>query len=516
MPDVQVLISGSGPTGLMMALWLDHFKVPFRIIDKATGPGQTSRATVVHARTIEFYRQLGLGDRIVSAGLKAEGMTMARQGKIRGQVSLRDAGKGLSRYPFALVLPQDVHEALVNEVLAERGVQIERGVELAGAVETDDGVHVTLRKVAGEDIGKEETVKVSYLVGADGAKSAVRHIAGVRMEGGTYSQLFYVADVDIDPRTPPVAGQNLTMNLTTNEFCMVLPFKKENNCRLVGFVPKDKASKENVSFEDVAENVKAATKMNVANVGWFNTYHVHHRHADHFRYGRSFLCGDACHLHSPAGGQGLNSGLGDATNLAWKLAAVINGSAPESLLDTYETERLAFAKTLVQTTDSVFQLLTNEGWTGWFFRDVFMSYIWPWATMFSFIRTRGWKTISQILIHYPQSQLSVNAPGLTGSVKAGDRIPFLEADDNHSYLQDCKWQAHVYGAVDGKTQELLNDQGLKLYTFPWSAEAQAVGMGKDVVYLIRPDGHVGWAGPQSANNKPLEEYIKLWGISKSL
>jgi 2-polyprenyl-6-methoxyphenol hydroxylase-like FAD-dependent oxidoreductase len=298
MPPAAVLIAGAGPTGLILALLLTRLSIPFRIVDQAARSGTTSRAIVVHARTLELYRQLGLAGAVAAAGQKLQSARFTAHGTVLASAPLGDLGAGLSPFPFVLALPQDEHERVLEARLEELGARVERGVELVGCVPREGGCEVTLRVVDG---GGEESVQVAYVVGCDGAHSAVRRLAGITMAGGTYLQRFFVADVDLAgdwaEGDGAVARDNLDICIGGNDFCIVLPFGRKGAVRLIGIVPKGLEEREDLDFEHVRESVRANTKLEVQRVGWFATYKVHHRVADRFREGRVFLCGDACHLH---------------------------------------------------------------------------------------------------------------------------------------------------------------------------------------------------------------------------
>ena len=189
----------------------------------------------------------------------------------------------------------------------------------------------------------------------------------------------------------------------------------------------------------------------------------------------------------------MNTGLGDATNLAWKLASVLKGHAPSDILDTYEPERIAFAKTLVNTTDRFFTYVSGAGLVGTFVRSIFMPFIWPVAFKIPVISKTVYRRISQIEIEYRQSSLS---EGSAGSIHAGDRIPFVPLDDdsdNHGVLNSLRWQAHVYGSSVGSLREILEARGVPLHVFPWTKAAETTGLQQDAIYLLRPDGYVGKA-----------------------
>jgi 2-polyprenyl-6-methoxyphenol hydroxylase-like FAD-dependent oxidoreductase len=345
MSDTQVLITGAGPTGLVLALWLSRLGVRVRLVDKVAEPGTTSRALVMHARTLEFYRQVGLAESIVEQALEFVSANLWVKGRKATRVVFGPMGQGLSPFPYMLILPQDQHERLLIERLAETGVQVERRTELLGFEDRDGRVLARLRRPD----GTEEACKADYLAGCDGARSTVREVLGAGFPGGTYSHLFYVADVEA---SGPVMNGELHVALDEAEFLAVFPMKGAGRARLIGTVRQEaEGERETLSWDDVGKVVIGRLGITVERVNWFSTYQVHHRVADHFQRSRAFLLGDAAHIHSPVGGQGMNTGIGDAVNLAWKLAAVLHGRAEPSLLDTYEPERIAFARRLVASTD---------------------------------------------------------------------------------------------------------------------------------------------------------------------
>jgi len=353
--NTDVLIVGAGPTGLVLALWLTRLGVRVRIVDKTAEPGTTSRALAVQARTLELYRQVGLADAIVSGGRKMVAVNLWTAGKQVAHVVFGNMGADLSPFPYALIYPQDEHERLLIDRLAEAGVHVERQTELVSFEETAAGVRARLRPAD----GVANVCEAAYLAGCDGAHSAVREGLAIGFPGGTYNHLFYVADVD---------AQGMVMNgelhgaLDTTDFLIVFPLKADGRARLIGTVRTDgERERDALSWDDVSHRVIEWMRIDVTRVNWFSTYRVHHRVADRFRQGRAFLLGDAAHIHSPVGGQGMNTGIGDAVNLAWKLAAVVRGRARQSLLDSYEPERIAFARRLVATTDQAFTGVTSDG-----------------------------------------------------------------------------------------------------------------------------------------------------------
>lgn len=302
-----VLIVGAGPRGLLLSLWLTKYNVPHRLIDAHASAGQTSRAIVVHARTLEFYRMLGLDEEILAAGAKVNALQINSNGSPRGKVMVGDAGIGQSFYPFILSVTQDEHEEILERRLQQTGGKVERGFEMVemAVAEGERGVDVRIRPVGAGGVD-EEVVRASFVVGCDGAHSAVRHAAGIEFPGGMYERTFFVADVFC--HGPIQTGGNLNMCVSNKEFILILPLpRKENRARIVGIVPQDlqHPDTEEITFDDCRPTIaKAAPGLVLESVRWFAHYRVHHRCAASFQAGeRVFLCGDAAHLHSPVGGQ---------------------------------------------------------------------------------------------------------------------------------------------------------------------------------------------------------------------
>jgi 2-polyprenyl-6-methoxyphenol hydroxylase-like FAD-dependent oxidoreductase len=496
----QVLIVGAGPTGLVLALWLARAGTPFRLIDKSSGPGQASRAMAVQARTLEFYRQLGIADEVVAAGFRLDRVHIRNRTRELAVVWLGGVGGGISPFPFVLSLPQDDHERMLTQYLHDAGHAVEWDTELV-AFQQADGVSATLRKPGGE-----ETWSGAYLCGCDGAHSAVRHGLGVGFLGGTYDQPFYVADAEADG---PWSDREFTGYLAERTFALAFPVRRRGMVRFIGVVPEPLRDRDDLTFDDLRGEVEQVTGTRVTRVNWFSEYRVHHRVADHFREGRVFLAGDAGHVHSPAGGQGMNTGIGDAVNLAWKLAAVLGGRAAPILLDSYEAERIPFARALVRTTDRIFEAVVGRGLFSRLVRSVFAPIILPLALRFKAARRAQFRLVSQTRIAYPESPLS---DGSAGKVRAGDRLPWVEGTDNFTPLGSLDWQVHVYGTVTTTLREFATDVGLSLREWPWTPAARDAGLARDALYLVRPDGHVGFAR-QGQDVGGLRAYLDRSGLA---
>jgi 2-polyprenyl-6-methoxyphenol hydroxylase-like FAD-dependent oxidoreductase len=497
----QVLIAGAGPTGLVLALWLAKAGSPFRLIDKNPGPGLASRAMAVQARTLEFYRQLGIAAEVVAAGFRLDRIHLRNRTRELAVARLGGVGGDISPFPFVLSLPQDDHERLLTERLRAAGHAVEWDTELAAFTQDDDGVHAELRKPGGT-----EAWSGAYLCGCDGAHSAVRHGLGVEFPGGTYDQPFYVADAEAEG---PWSDHEFTGYIAERTFVLAFPVRRRGMVRYIGVVPEPLQDRDDLTFEDLRGEVEQVTGTRVTRVNWFSQYRVHHRVADHFRVGRVFLAGDAGHVHSPAGGQGMNTGIGDAVNLAWKLAAVLGGRASPSLLDSYEAERIPFARSLVRTTDRVFEAVVGRGLFSRLLRSVFAPIILPIVLRSRAARRAQFRLVSQTRIAYRDGPLS---DGSAGEVRAGDRLPWVEGTDNFAPLASLDWQAHVYGASNARLREFAADSGLPLHEWPWTPAAGSAGLARDALYLVRPDGHVGFAR-EDQDVPRMRAYLDRLGIA---
>ena len=499
--DTDVLIIGAGPTGLMLANQLGRQGVRASIIDRHAGPALQTRALGVQARTLEIYSHLGIAQRAVELGKRATGADLWAAGRRSARVPLGDIGRELSPYPFLLILGQEDNERLLGETLLSWGMAVQWNTELVGLAQEADRVVARLK----QPDGSVREVSAAWVAGCDGAQSAVRKLNGIAFEGAPYEHVFFVADTQV---TGPMVPDELNVYLWRSGFHLFFPMRGADHWRIVGILPRALRGRDDVTLDEVIPSIReeAGSGLSIQGCSWFSTYRIHHRRATRFRDRRCFLLGDAAHIHSPVGAQGMNTGLQDANNLGWKLALVVSGRAGEGLLDSYEAERIPVARRLLSTTDRAFSLVVSDSGLAGLFRTRVLARVGAFAMRFPVIRELAFRTISQIGIRYPDSPLSDTQPGLPrGAPRAGDRFPWLRlrltadgaTESLFEKLDDTRFTLIVIGQPAPPPVPGLGDL-LRILVIPRDpandrelARARIPGQ---AFYLLRPDGHVGLAG----------------------
>ncbi|HEY8583030.1 MAG TPA: FAD-dependent monooxygenase [Capillimicrobium sp.] len=359
--ETAVLVVGAGPVGLMLACELARRDVPVRIVDRLTEPTDQSRAIVVHARTLEALERLGVAQAVIDAGVRTTGMLLRAGGDVLATIELSTVE---SPFPFSVSLPQTETERILADRLASLGVRVERGVAL-GALEQDaDGARATL---AGPD-GGEEVVSCRYVAGCDGARSTVRASCGDRLAGSFHGEVFALGDVEGEHDLDPA---NIHSFFSERGPLLVFPMRG-GRMRVMAQLG---ATRDPAGGESPPEQLSAPTledlqrlceergdglQLRLTRAHWLTTFEIHHALVSSYRHGRAFLLGDAAHIHSPAGGQGMNTGLQDAFNLGWKLAAAWRETAGEPLLDSFDAERRPVAERVLSSTTKLTRLGTLE------------------------------------------------------------------------------------------------------------------------------------------------------------
>jgi 2-polyprenyl-6-methoxyphenol hydroxylase-like FAD-dependent oxidoreductase len=502
--DTDVLVVGAGPTGLMLANQLMRRGVRTRIIDRHAGPSRETRALGVQARTLEIYAQLGVVDRALELGKRGTGANVWAQGRKMARVPLGDAGRTATPYPFILILGQDDNERILGDRLRDFGTSVEWNTELIGLEQEPDRVNATLRLTD----GSEQTIAAAWVAGCDGARSAVRELNGIGFPGAPYEHVFFVADTET---TGSMVPDEVNVYLFQDGFHLLFPMRGKDHWRIVGILPPD-LRRADVTFEAVipALRKQAGAGLSFRSCSWFSTYRIHHRSAARFRAGRCFLLGDAAHIHSPVGAQGMNTGLQDAYNLAWKLALVVEGRADAALLDSYEAERVPVARRLLNTTDRAFRLVVSDSRLAGLLRTKVLARLAAFAMSRERIQHFAFRVVSQTGINYRTSPLSQSRGGLPETApRAGDRFPWLRlkfqpdgaVEDSFNKLEDRHFNLLVIGQP--VPAETLGFDGNLLITHALpadplnDAELARARIPQPSFYLIRPDGHVGLCGARA-------------------
>jgi hypothetical protein len=302
--------------------------------------------------------------------------------------------------------------------------------------------------------------------------------------------MFYVADV---VASGPVMNGDLNLSLDEGDFLAVFPMKGDGRVRLVGDIEHTDSGA--LTFDDVGHKAIDRLGLRVERVNWLSSYRVHHRVAATWRSGPVFLLGDAAHIHSPVGGQGMNTGIGDAINLAWKLASVIKGEGGGALLDTYQSERSAFARQLVATTDRAFQAISRNDPMARFVRLSLAPNVLPVLLRSPAFRRMMFRTVSQTGVTHRGRGL---AEGAAGQVHGGDRLPWVEGGDNFMPLRGLGWHAQAHGEPEAGVADACAQAGLEFVRFPWSEAAGRAGFRQGAFHLVRPDGYVALAAERGA------------------
>ncbi len=529
-PDAEVLIVGAGPTGLMAAVLLTRCGITVRVFDKNTQQAHESRALAIQARTLELFLNLGLDRRMLDAGVIVHGAQMYENGQRRAELPFDDLGRTDTPFSFPLIVPQRDTEAILHDELRRLGVEVERQNEVTDLAQDADGV--TLR-VRGAD-GAETEARGAYLIGADGAHSLVRKKLGLTFAGAPYAQGFLLADCRVQW---PLEDDRLMIFLKGKHIAIHFPLPGgEGRARIMAAQltePDAHATVESqggtdAPLSEVEEAFRAAAgvDLTLTEPGWTSRYRVHHRGVDRYRVGRAFVAGDAAHIHSPAGGQGMNTGLQDAANLAWKLALALRrvGPATEGLLDTYHDERWPVGQRVLKYTDTLFSGMTSQ--SDWFAaaRNFIAPRLAGSLLHFPGVRAKAFHFISQLGIHYKDDAPDPGKGPWKGGPDVGYRAPNASYARNRDvfglltgyrfHVLAFSWRALSSSEAAGicdRLAALLSPVGVTLQTHlvarlsggpdaraqraESGAAFEAYGVDHDTpqaLYVIRPDGYVAW------------------------
>ena len=503
----QVIIVGAGPTGLSMAAQLLRLHIDFVILEKHAGTTALSKALVVQARTLEIFQELGIAEKAVNEGRVTTALNVFNKGKKVTAINVSGLGEGLSPFPFALSLEQSKTERLLADYLAEHGKNIQWNTELIQLEQNDDAVTVYCTTSGGQ----AQKIEAAYLVGCDGAGSQVRHQLGLPFEGTTAPKLFYVADVIL--KSPVINKDELYMYMIKKGFVLFFPMEGAGHYRIVGILPDVTDFDQPFAFSDMEPKIRAAvvSPVHFEALQWFSTYKVHSRKAAAFMQGRCFIAGDAAHIHTPAGGQGMNTGIQDAYNLAWKMAYVLRGQLNPAVLTTYNTERSANAKRLLRTTDRMFDIMSGTNPFPNFLRLRLLPVLLPWIAKSKAVKKQIFPLLSQIGIAYPNSALTLKSS--VGKVKAGDRMPYFIFPDGtqiFSYLMAPVFKILFFGHT-GKTRfDEIGVTKISVTTFHFPEVPKALfGAEENFYILLRPDNHISYIGKEVGKCRALLDAIAV-------
>ena len=521
--DTDVFIVGAGPTGLMLANQLARRQVRVTIIDRHAGPARETRALGVQARTLEIYAHLGIVARALELGRIATGANVWANGRRLARVALGDAGDGVSPYPYILILGQDDNERILGERLREQGITVQWNTELVACTAHPDHVAITCK----DHDGGTRTSTAGWIAGCDGAHSTVRAQSGIGFPGDAYEHVFFVADTEV---TGTMVPGEVNVYLWRTGFHLFFPLRGKDHKRRVGIVPEVLRTRQDLTFDDVVPSLRqeAGARLAFARCSWFSTYRIHHRRAARFGAGRAFLLGDAAHVHSPVGAQGMNTGLQDAYNLAWKLALVVADKADAALLDSYERERVPVADRLLATTDRAFRLVISDHPLAGVLRTQVLARLAAFGMRQPRIQAFVFRIVSQTAIRYRGGPLAESTGELPHDAPAaGDRFPWMELalapdgpiEDLYTRLDDTVFHLLAFGQPAPGDEIGCTDLVRVHAVTADGTNRTALARARVPVpsfYLLRPDGHVGLCGRMldvAAVRRYLAERVMLHGAA---
>jgi 2-polyprenyl-6-methoxyphenol hydroxylase-like FAD-dependent oxidoreductase len=516
-PNPDVVVVGAGPAGLVAAAELARRGVRVRVIDKLAQPTDQSRAIAVHARSLDMFDRMGIVDEMVSTGIKATAMQLYAGHSRLFRIPL---GGVDSAFPFTLTTAQTETERVLGDHLQSLGVIVERGVELVALAQDGGAAELTVR----HDDGSTEQVSASWVIGADGAASTVRKMVGTKLAGSFVGERFLLGDVD--------AEHGLDLDSMHTFFApdgpvVVLPML-DGRMRFLAEVHDAPGTPMNMHpTQDELQAIldRRIGGIRVVRSHWLTSFEIHHARVPAYRWGRVFLAGDAAHIHSPAGGQGMNTGMQDAFNLAWKLAGVVNGQAGDTLLDSYEAERIPVADSVIAFTDRLTRAGTLSG-VPRRIRDVVIRMLSHVPAARRFMANMA----EEVNINYRNSPIAVGPAPKHAKVAAGDHLPHaVDAAVHKQLLVVCGVQntghvlltvasGHVAPAAgEGQVQVLVTADDIPVAGYdtviadPNGVVAQRFGLKNGGRVVIRPDGYIGAVASLDDTTTVADYFAKVRG-----
>ncbi|WP_431283719.1 FAD-dependent monooxygenase [Humitalea sp. 24SJ18S-53] len=468
-PDV--LVVGAGPVGLTMAAELARYGVRVRIVEKAAARTDKSKALVLWSRSLELIDRMGCGAAFVAAGYKVKGVNIIAGGKPIAHITL-DALP--TPHAYALMLPQSETERLMEQHLNSLGVQVERQVEMTGFSATPDRVSAVLRHAD----GAEESLESAFLVGCDGAHSAVRHGLGMAFDGETLPSDWILADVHLAGL--PVGPDELAIYWHADGVLALFPITP-GRYRVIADIGD--ARGDGHPADPTLEQVQALMDrrgpggITASAPVWLAGFRINERKVADYSAGRVFLAGDAAHIHSPAGGQGMNTGMQDACNLGWKLALVLRGHSA-ALLDSYSIERSAVGRQVLADAGRLTSVATLKGGLAQSLRNHVASLV----LGLSPVRRKMTTAMAELSIGYPDSPLTTAGSPPHGGPAAGARAPVLDATDPVGAGSTPRFALFAEASAESAALIARHPGLLEPHTRPPFAAGG--------IWLVRPDGYV--------------------------
>jgi 2-polyprenyl-6-methoxyphenol hydroxylase-like FAD-dependent oxidoreductase len=494
-PDVVVV--GAGPVGLVAACELARRGVSFRIIDKLAAPTNESRAIAVMSRSLDMFDRMGIRDELESTGVKATNMRLMSGDSQLARVTF---GGVDSAFPYSLLTAQTETERVLADRLSQLGCTVERGVELVELVQDHDTVTLTLR---GQD-GATESVTTSWVVGADGAHSTVRHLVGTKLQGSFQGERFILGDCDAEHQ---MDAESMCTVFSPAGTVIMMPMR-DGRARLMAQIHDAPGTPLNLHpTQDDLQRIldDRVGGVTITDSHWLTCFEIHHGQVSSYRHGRVFLAGDAAHIHSPAGGQGMNTGMQDAFNLAWKLAAVVQGEGGKALLDSYHAERHPVAERVIAFSNNLTKAGTVRGGA-----RVLRNAILRVLSSIPAVGEKMASTVEEVTIGY-QGSPAVLASATHAKITAGQHLPHIDdpqlqkqlsqlcgADNaGHTVLTVTAGKAAPAAGPAGHAQVLLaaDDTPVGGYDAvvvdPAGLVTKRLGLRDGGRVVVRPDGYIG-------------------------
>ncbi|MGC2977803.1 FAD-dependent monooxygenase [Brevibacterium sp. FAM 25378] len=488
--DTEVLVVGAGPSGLMAGLVLARRRIPAVVIDSKSGPTRESRAVAVQARSMEIYDQLGIVQEILDGGNPAARMQIGQDAGLLG-FSLESTQSGSTDFPGIQIFEQSRNEELLSSALDEAGASVRWQCRLVAVINNGGADDGSVEALAESPDGLFR-IRSRWCIGADGAGSTIRQEIGASFEGVTNGATFYVADLYGVSGLPE---NTLATRFGDTSFAVLLPLGPDGHGRIISMVPG-----ESIDQETALARAQSDLGISHTHVDWFSSYRVHHRVASRFRRGAMFLVGDAGHVHSPVGGQGMNTGLQDSHNLANLLADVAHEHVDQQSLDRYEKERRPVAIKLVKVTDRAFGVIARRGRGIALMRrgiGAVMARLAP-KILRGALGARAGGLLGQYRIRYHFLPAETESPGWANDTMVGLRLP--RANSNLESLRSFTWQLHSYGGSSISRPDVPS----------WFDGPYQFGpdihrrLHSDRLYIIRPDGYVAASVPIKAGTADQE------------